>query len=150
MPVRDPSDCPYYLISRACLAVTARLKQDLAASGVPRVRPSYLGVLLALWREDRLKAVEVGRRAGLEPSTMTSLLDRMEADGLLVRTADPDDRRVQRIELTAEGRRARGPVLSVVDRALERILAGVEEKDLAVMKDTLRRVLANADKGSAG
>jgi DNA-binding MarR family transcriptional regulator len=150
MTLRDPADCPYYLISRACLAITSRLKRELAESGVHRVRPSYLGVLLALWREDRLKAVDLGRRAGLEPSTMTSLLDRMEADELVVRTADPDDRRVQRIQLTAEGRRVRGPVLSVVDRALEKVLAGVGEADLAVMKDTLRRVLANADKGRSG
>jgi hypothetical protein len=37
-----------------------------------------------------------------------------------------------------------------VDRALEKVLAGVGEADLAVMKDTLRRVLANADKGRSG
>ena len=37
-------------------------------------------------------------------SNMTQLVDRLEADGLVKRVADPDDRRIVRAELTATGR----------------------------------------------
>ena len=145
MPViPDPTDCPYYLVSRATLLVTTALRQELREAGVDHVRPAYLGVLLTLWREDGLKVVDLGRRAGLEPSTMTGLLDRMERDGLLARASDPEDRRAHRIHLTEKGHEAMQPVSDVMDRALGRILNGIEPRDLAGLKQTLRRILANA------
>jgi len=146
MEIREPKDCPYYLISRSTLAVTAELKREFASADVGGVRPAYLGVLLSLWREDGLNAAELGRRAGLEPSTMTGLLDRMEHDGLLARAADPGDRRAQRICLTDAGRRVREPVLAAVDRTLKRVLSGVSAADVARVKNTLRRILMNTDR----
>lgn len=146
MPVRDPQDCPYYLISRSTLAVTAELKQEFASAGMEGVRPAYLGVLMSLWREDGLNVAELGRRAGVEPSTMTGLLDRMERDRLVIRRADPEDRRAQRIHLTEEGKQVRNRVLEVVDRTLNRVLRGVSEEDLVRVKEVLRRVLANTER----
>ena len=144
----DPKDCPYYLISRSTLAVTAELKQEFASAGLEGLRPAYLGVLMSLWREDGLSAVELARRAGLEPSTMTGLLDRMERDKLLMRHAHPEDRRAQRIYLTDTGRSVRKPTLAAVDRTLARVLQGVPAADLTRIKDTLRRILANTDRAA--
>lgn len=148
MAVREATECPYYLISRSALAVTARLKQEFASAGLTGIKPAYLGVLLSLWREDGLNSAELGRRAGLEPSTMTGLLDRMERDHLVVRAAAPGDRRAQRICLTEYGRQVRKPVLGALDTTLRGVLDGVSETDLARLKETLRIVLANTDKVS--
>jgi DNA-binding MarR family transcriptional regulator len=144
--ITDPRDCPYHLVSRATLLVTSALRKELRDAGVDHVRPAYFGVLLSLWREDGLKAVELGRRAGLEPSTMTGLLDRMEHDGLLTRSSDPNDRRAHRIHLTDAGREAKSPVSRVLDRALGKILDGIRQSDLAQLKKTLRQILANANR----
>jgi len=137
-------ECPYYLISRVSLVVTAALKKEFASSGVGQVKPAYLGVLMSLWQEDGLKVIELGKKAGLEPSTMTGLLDRMERDELLARAPDANDRRVLRIYLTKAGRQVREPVLKVVDRVLSKIFAGISEDDIDQAKQLLRRVLANA------
>jgi DNA-binding MarR family transcriptional regulator len=144
----DLTDCPYYLVTRASLVTTAYLKREMADAGVAQVRPAYLGVLMSLWREDGLRGVELGRRAGLEPSTMTGLLDRMERDGLCERRPDPDDRRAQRIHLTAEGKKVRRAVEGVVDRTLKELFEGVGEKDLDSLKKTLGRVLKNTIRGN--
>jgi MarR family transcriptional regulator, organic hydroperoxide resistance regulator len=141
-----PTDCPYYLISRVTLAVTSVLRSGLAEAGLERVRPAYLGVLLALWLEEGLKVNELGRRAGLEPSTMTGLLDRMERDGFLVRKPDPEDRRVQHITLTDEGRGIRRTVTVVVTKTLARMFEGIPEEDLSGLKDVLRKVLTNENR----
>lgn len=140
----EPTDCPYYLVSRSTLVVTAALRRALDAAEVEAVRPAYLGVLLCLWREDGLKVVELGRRAGLEPSTMTGLLDRMERDGLVVRTDDPHDRRALCIRLTEQGRMVQEPVTEVLDRTLAEMFAGVSEAEVEDLKRTLRQVLVNA------
>ncbi|NLH49656.1 MAG: MarR family transcriptional regulator [Myxococcales bacterium] len=138
-----PTECPYYLISRVSLTVAAALKTDLTAADLEHVKPAYLGVLMALWLEEGLKTNELGRRSGLEPSTMTGLLDRMERDGFLIRRADPEDRRAQLIELTDLGRGIRREVTEVVTKTIARMFAGIPETDLAHLKETLRAVLAN-------
>jgi DNA-binding MarR family transcriptional regulator len=142
----DPTECPFYLVSRASLAVTALLKRELAAAGVEQVRPSYLAVLMCLWREEGLKVVELGSRAGLEPSTMTGLLDRMERDGLVRRSADPSDRRAQRVHLTEQAHDVRQLALAVVDRAVRGVLGDVSEHELNQLKRLLRTVLANTER----
>lgn len=141
-------DCPYYLISRANLVVSSALKRGFADAGVSRVRPAYLGVLIALWTEDGLKAVDLARRAGLETSSMTGLLDRMERDQLVRRDPDPSDRRAHRIHLTEEGRAIRDSVTNVVEEVLSTVFRGIPDDQLAGTKDILRRVLANAKEGN--
>lgn len=147
MTLDTPSECPFYLISRVTLQVTSALKKGLTEVGLDHVKPAYLGVLLCLWQQDNRIVIDLARCARLEPSTMTGLLDRMEQDGLVARSPDPDDRRAQRILLTPEGRRAKQPVLALVTGAIERMLGGVRERDLDALRGALRRVLANADKG---
>jgi DNA-binding MarR family transcriptional regulator len=143
-----PEDCLYYLISRASLVATSMLKQEFAAAGVSGVRPAYLGVLLSLWKEDGPQAAELGRRAGLEPSSMTGLLDRMERDELIRREADPNDRRAQRIHLTRAGKRAEKPVVRIVDAMLAKLTGGIAKTKLDTTKTTLQRVLELARRPS--
>ncbi len=139
-----PTECFFYLVSRTTLVATAALRQALAATGASQIRPSYLGVLLILWQEDGLQAAALGRRAGLEPSSMTGILDRMERDNLIQRLADPDDRRAQRIFLTDSGRAYEAPVGCAVTRMLERLTGDVSARDLEVTKKTLGKLLASA------
>ncbi|MHB8771581.1 MAG: MarR family winged helix-turn-helix transcriptional regulator [Syntrophales bacterium] len=139
----DVDECPYYLITRVSLGTTAAMKRGFAEAGIGFVRPAYLGSLMSLWREDGLRVVDLGRRAGLEPSTMTGLLDRMERDGLLVRRPDPADRRVLKIFLTETGARIRPTVIGIVDGTLMRVLSGVDVDEIDTLKGILRKVLVN-------
>ena len=143
----NPEDCIYYLISRVTLTVTASLKKEFVSAGVEQVKPAYLGVMISLWREDGPKVVDLGRSAGLEPSTMTGLLDRMERDGLVVRAADPTDRRAQRIFLTDAGRDIREPIRRVVENTLGTVFDGISDADISKTTHLLRRVLANVHGG---
>jgi DNA-binding MarR family transcriptional regulator len=140
---QNPKECPYFLITRVSLATTAAFKQGFADADLTELKPSYMGALLSLWSEDGLKVTELGRRAGLEPSTMTGLLDRMERDGLLERVLDPGNRRELKICLTDAGRTIKDKVAWTADEILKKVLAGISESEMAALKDTLRKVLAN-------
>ena len=141
-----PPDCPYYLISRATLAVTSYLKKEFANQGISTIKPAYLGVLLSLWNEDGLKANELGKRAGLEPSTMTGLLDRMERDGLVKREPDPNDRRASKIHLTQKGVDVEVTATKIVSTTLEKVFRTISEKDIETTKNVLRTILLNCGK----
>lgn len=147
MRIDSVDDCPYYLLTRAGLAVTSQLKRGFQEAGLFGVKPAYLGVLMSLWREDGLKAIELGRRAGLEPSTMTGLLDRMERDELVKREDDPEDRRAHRILLTDNGRDYEKRVMPVIDEILTRVLVGLDPHMVDELKKGLRIIMSNAREG---
>jgi len=71
------------------------------------------------------------------------ILDRMEAEGLLERRADPDDRRARCLYLTAKAR----PILSEIWRLSEEIraeiFAGVSKAEREQFMSVLERVYAN-------
>lgn len=63
-----------------------------------------LSALLKLWRQDGLTITELGDKLFLKASTITSLVDRMERDGLVRRERNQEDRRVVRIFLTEKAK----------------------------------------------
>ena len=65
--------------------------------------PQYL-VMVTLWKRDDRTLSEIGERLFLESNTLTPLLKRMEAAGLVSRSRDPADERQVRLRLTTEGK----------------------------------------------
>ena len=68
--------------------------------------PQYL-VMLVLWERDGLTVSEIGERLYLDSATLTPLLKRMEAAGLLARRRADDDERQVLVSLTRAGRELR-------------------------------------------
>ncbi len=69
--------------------------------------PQYL-VMMALWERDGLMVSELGERLSLDSGTLTPLLKRLEANGLVARLRDVADERRVRVTLTSAGRRLKG------------------------------------------
>ncbi|WP_412776889.1 MarR family winged helix-turn-helix transcriptional regulator [Thalassospira lucentensis] len=68
--------------------------------------PQYL-VMVSLWQEDDQSVRSIGQKMFLESSTLTPLLKRLEANGLVVRKRDPEDERSVRVRLSNEGKALR-------------------------------------------
>lgn len=157
----SPEDVTFFLINRASLSVNTIFKKILAKNKLTEIKPSYLGALMCLWAsegmdevlskfgsKDGMRLSELGRCAGLEPSTITGLLDRMERDGLVYRANVPNDRRAQKATLTEKGSLIRNSVLKVVNAMEKEAFAGIDSKDVEVTKKVLRVLLKNAGKRS--
>ena len=59
--------------------------------------------MMVLWEQKSVTAKELGQRLYLDSGTLTPLLKRMEAKGLLTRQRDPVDERSLRVTITDEG-----------------------------------------------
>ncbi|TJV02774.1 MAG: MarR family transcriptional regulator, partial [Mesorhizobium sp.] len=79
--------------------------------------PQYL-VLNVLWREDKLTVGGIAERLALESSTLTPLLKRLEAAGLLRRTRNPANERQVVVALTDKGRELRSRAGCLADALL--------------------------------
>jgi DNA-binding MarR family transcriptional regulator len=64
--------------------------------------PQYLA-MFALWENDNLSVKELGELLHLDSGTLTPLLKRLEAMGMVQRARDPADERSVRIKLTSTG-----------------------------------------------
>ncbi|MCY1452995.1 Organic hydroperoxide resistance transcriptional regulator [compost metagenome] len=64
--------------------------------------PQYLAMLV-LWEQDGLTVGEISHRLLTDPGSLTPLLKRLEAEGLLKRTRSRDDERVVLVQLTEQG-----------------------------------------------
>ena len=103
--------------------------------------PQYL-VMLALWERSPRTVRDLGEALMLEPATLSPLLKRLEAAGLLTRTRNAADDRALDIELTAEGRALRSRAEAVPGTIVERL--GMPVAELEAMRDSLARLIAAA------
>lgn len=109
--------------------------------------PQYL-VMLVLWEQDGLRVTELGERLHLDSGTLTPLLKRMEAAGLVTRTRRAGDEREVEILLTAAGRTLKQKARSVPEQILGR--AGRPVKELAALRDQLKQLLENLSTPTTG
>lgn len=99
-----------FAVYSASLAMTKLYKPQLDELGL--TYPQYL-VMLALWEQDGLMVSALGERLSLDSGTLTPLLKRLEANGLVARVRDVADERRVHITLTAAGRRLQGRAAGV-------------------------------------
>ncbi len=76
-----------------------RLRQESDAG----LTPSQLSALAAIQHEGPLTLGALADHERVAPPTVTRVVTKLEADGLVQRTADTDDRRVSRVATTAAG-----------------------------------------------
>jgi DNA-binding MarR family transcriptional regulator len=96
--------------------------------------PQYL-VMLALWEHSPLSATEIGRLLQLDLPTLSPLLKRLEALGLVDRRRNPDDERSLRVTLTEQGLALRDEALAVPGAVMERL--EITEEDAVALHAAL-------------
>jgi DNA-binding MarR family transcriptional regulator len=118
--------------NRAVLSVYRPILEPLGLT-----HPQYL-VMLALWERAPMSAGEIASALQLEPASLTPLLKRLDADGLLTRRrSDTDERRLV-IDLTDEGRQLRGSAESIPGTVIESL--GVDVSELEQLHAVLTRI----------
>lgn len=112
--------------------------------GMDLTYPQYL-VMMVLWERDELTVSEIGERLFLDSATLTPLLKRLEAAGLVARARAASDERQVLVSLTPAGRALREQAESVPSSVL--CASECTPEELSRMKhqlETLRqRLLKN-------
>ena len=96
--------------------------------------PQYL-VMLALWEASPRSLRELADELALEPPTLSPLVKRLEAQGLVTRARRSDDERVLDVTLTAAGTALRRRALDVPVRVMASV--GTDAAALSALRDAL-------------
>ena len=134
--------------STTMAAVTSimRVQQILQSAVDGALRPHGLTfaryealVLLVFSRRGSLPMRVMGERLQLHPTSVTNIVDRLEADGLVKRTPHPTDRRTTLAEITDLGRDQMKAATSAVT-AIDFGLRGLTDRQTATLTELLARV----------
>ncbi len=128
-----------FALAVASRSVIALYRPVLEPMGL--THPQYL-VMLALWERSPRSLRDLGAALQLDPGTLSPLLKRLEAAGLIARDRDPADERALAVTLTPKGRRLRTKALQVPGKIVARL--GLPVADLEHMHAVLTRVIAAA------
>lgn len=137
MPVLPLDSQLCFSFYAANMAITRAYKPLLDQLGI--TYPQYL-VLHTLWEEDGRSIGAIAERLSLEPSTVTPLVKRLEANGIVTRAKDPQDDRRVRITLSERGHALREDCACLGEALLAK--AGMSLQELGALNAKVKALRA--------
>lgn len=118
-----------------------RLVETCRHAGFPDVTPTTCQVLWPLFEKDGLPISEVGQRAGMAKSSMTTIVRGLERGGFVRLESDPADHRVKRLWLTPRARELERVLGDGVTRLRHRVTATLGIAGQQQLQQNLQRLL---------
>lgn len=103
-------------------------------------------ILYILWQEDSIPIKELSKKTSLALTTLTSMLDRMEASELINRTFSKTDRRKVLIVLTEKAKKLQKKYHKVSSQMNEIYYEGFSDDEILEFENYLSRILNNLNK----
>jgi DNA-binding MarR family transcriptional regulator len=130
-------------------AYKLRMRSVLAEVTSGDSTPSRVMVVVVLRKHGSLPMGTIAAYVGLPKSNVTALVDDLEAEGVLRRKRDEEDRRVTNVELTAKGRALSAREYDAYERQLAAIFDLLEDSERAPMLSGFERMtrLVKGDEG---
>jgi DNA-binding MarR family transcriptional regulator len=142
---REPAALPdvlqfmqlFWAVVHGLERLSKRMSGDIGVTGPQRL------VLRVVGLRPGLSAGELAAVLHVHPSTLTGVLQRLVAQGLLERSDDPSDRRRAVLQLTRRGARVNAAREGTVEAAIARALEGTSGRDRLATRRVLERLAAH-------
>ena len=135
----DPRDDLLTLENQLCFALVTAARNVVSIyrpvlEPLGLTHPQYL-VMLALWEHAPRSLGELADELAMEPATLSPIVKRLQAQGLIARARRADDERVLEISLTPDGAALRERALAVPEQIMARV--GTDATQIAALRDAL-------------
>ncbi|HEX7354982.1 MAG TPA: MarR family transcriptional regulator [Mycobacteriales bacterium] len=131
MPTATALDLDQVARLRLAVArVSRRLRTVPAGQGMTSTQ---LSVLSAVVREGPVKLADLAAAEDVNPTMLSRIVAKLDADGLLTRAADPDDARVVVVNATAAGRRRHDRIRQQRTEALAAVLVDLDDEHVRAL-----------------
>ena len=95
--------------------------------------------MLVLWEDEKITIKELCKKLYLDSGTITSVIKKLEAMGLLIKYRDKSDERIVNVELTDKVRELKEEIVKVPEQVSCKVNGSME--DLLILKNLLEKVL---------
>ena len=115
----------------------------LSEYGIDEFNGAQGRILFVLWDDDNITISDLAEKTGLAKTTLTSMLDRLEAGGHIRRVSEPSDRRRINIALTETSRNLKSQYDEVSMRMNDIFYDGFRDDEIIRFEKSLARILNN-------
>ena len=117
----------------------------LKECGVDAFNGAQGRILYVLWEHEKLTITKIARLTSMANTTLTSMLDRMENEGLVKRTHDKVNRRQIFVSVTEKAKEYREQYEQICDSMNGIFYKGFSETEITAFENQLRRILKNLE-----
>ena len=117
----------------------------LTAQGIEAFNGAQGRILYVLWQEDGVPIKTISERCGLAITSLTTMLERMEKSGLIIRQQDSGDKRKTLIFLTDKAKALKEDYDAVSDRMSTIFYKGFTEEEIRNFEEHLERIRLNLE-----
>src|SRR5437762_8218174 len=134
----DPGRTGLFAVLHAASALETRVEERLADAGLSL--PKLAAVHQLSQAGDSLPLGQLAERLACVKSNVTQLVDRLEADGLVVRAADPNDRRSRLAVITENGKTAYARGAQIQQQAEREIFGALSKAESSALHTLLAKI----------
>ena len=117
----------------------------LTAQGIEASNGAQGRILYVLWQEDGVPIKTISEKCGLAITSLTTMLERMERSGLIIRRQDSGDKRKTLIFLTDKAKALKKDYDSISDKMSKIFYQGFTEDEIRIFEDYLERIRLNLE-----
>lgn len=132
-----------FLISKIKQISGRIFDKKLKDAGINDLNNAQGRIIFSLWQEDNITVTELARRVALGKTTLTSMLDRLEQSGHIIRNADKADRRTVHVALTSKSKALENLYSAASAEMTALFYRGFSEEQVDEFEDSLKRILTN-------
>ena len=131
-----------FITGKASTAIARRLQKNFKQAGI-EITIEQWSVLYHLWKEDGQSQQQLCDATFRDKPSITRLVDNLEKLGLVKRTANKNDRRINKICLTPDADKLQIQTMEVANQTLNEALQGVTNGQIEIAKEVLQKVYEN-------
>ena len=136
-------DCINFQLTKVQKSVFTYFKDSLSQFDVT---PSQYALLSLLWNGEELSPTNIASELGLDNSSITGLLNRMESKELIKRIYSDEDRRSVSIKITEKGMALKDGITKTIEDCNVVMLEGITPEEDATLRKCLAILFENAER----
>ena len=130
-------ECIFFSLGKVARQMARTYRESLAPYGLSQ--PQFF-LLIALYEEDGILITRLAEKVALDKSTLTGILDRLERDGLVSRTAKPNDRRAIHICLTERALSLRDDLNHIYSATNQKFISRLTDHECKVFSEIVKKL----------
>jgi len=131
------------LISRSKYLFELYINSHLVKNGYEGIVPSHGEIILMLKQHKTLKMGELASLIQKDPSTVTTLVKKLEKKGFVLLAKGTDDRRATVAELTPQGETLYNTIITLSQNLYTQIYEGISKDDRIIFRNVLKQININ-------
>ena len=134
-----------YLIGQISKLTNRRVNELLKESEINEFNAAQGTIIFVLYKEGPMQIKDIGKKTGLAKTSLTSMLERMEQQGLVKKIENEEDKRSTIIELCEDTMSFTDALEQIGAQMDEELYKGLKAKEIERFEATLAKVLKNLE-----